>query len=687
MERVVMIFVSIMLVVGILGCSQVDRYTLVFENPKDGEIITNESLRIVIRVLGELKTEDDVKIVMNDSTIYVSKLKEQIDFETQITEKTNKLEVIISRDGAEITRRSIMFSFRKPLIQVKAKKKEKYRAVRLSGIKKYEEIKPEVGVSLIKEPKEEREYIHSVSLDILNEKPVGYFKDVIVITYRVNVFKDIADKVLDYVKGVYVEISDEMDNKVFKEFFREPGMTLELDISKVPTGSYSLTVRAEDKEGRTYESSRWVRVDKTPPKVIIENLTNNSVVRGSYSFSIIPEDPSGILSFSAEIDQQKLTYRTINNKITFTFDSTKIKNGISEVKITVSDKLTNVFVTNIKVFIDNWFEKVVDNTPGAGFNVSAFVDEDETVYIAYYNILSKVLMFAYKTKSMDNWFIETVDKTQDSGKYPSIFVDRFGRIHIAYTYINEKWDDEDLKYAIKEGKDWNTMVLDSQDKAGRYTSIVVDSKGIPHISYYNYTVGSLRYMTYNIKMNRWEVSVPDSYENVGSDTSIDLFQDTIHIVYLDNANGDLKHCYKRIEDTDVGWKFEVIDSEGKVGYYAKMKIDKNGNIHVAYYDATQKALKYAVKSGNVWKISVIDKNDDPGRFVSLYVDKNGNIHISYFVKDREEIRYAFFDGRSWDIQTVVSGKAGGWSSVVVVEDKPMIFFYDQKSNNLKVLVK
>jgi hypothetical protein len=188
-------------------------------------------------------------------------------------------------------------------------------------------------------------------------------------------------------------------------------------------------------------------------------------------------------------------------------------------------------------------------------------------------------------------------------------------------------------------------------------------------------------------MNRWEAAVPDSYENVGSDTSIDIdTNNVIHIVYLDNANGDLKHCYKGIGEADVHWKFEIIDNEGKVGYYAKMKIDKDNNIHVVYYDSTHKALKYAVKRGEKWTISTIDKNDDPGRFNSIFIDSNNNIHISYFVEQNKEIRYARYDGKTWKIETVIKGRAGGYSSIIFT-NRPIIFFYDESSGSLKLVTK
>lgn len=668
---------------------QLISYSVSFLSPGSGEVVTNESLEVIVRLEGRFLGDERVKVLLNKGIVFLSAPKEEIRFTTQVFDITNFLECVVEREGSEVIRKGIYFFLFKPKVTKKIRR-VKYKHVKVRGLKKYEEVIQQLELPPVLpeiEEKRESEYISSVSLEVLDELGVGYFRDSIKVEYKVNFLEEFGEKAIEYLKGVYLEITDARDRKLFSEYFREPGLALDLDVSDIPSGVYVLTVRAEDVNGKVFEASKWVKIDKIPPRVFIEGLTNNTIVRGSFEFLSRFEDEAGILDFSAYIGRDKLSFRKGKDGAVFFFDSTKFKNGYYQILLSVIDRVSNVFTTNIQVIIDNWVEEVVDSSLGSGFHLASFIDEGNNLYLAYHNLVTRNLVFAQKLATSEKWLIEVVDKEVDTGKYPSIFVDRFGRVHISYTYVNEKWDDEDLRYAVKEGKEWKILSLDQQDKAGRYTSIVVDERGVPHISYYNYTVGSLRYITYSIRMGRWEVSVPDSYENVGSDTSIGIYNNVVHIVYLDNANGDLKYCRKGIEETEVGWKFEVIDSEGKVGYYANMKISKTGDIHVAYYDSSLKALKHAVRTKDGWKITVIDKKDDPGRFVSLFLDQDGNPHISYFVQSRKEIRYAFFDGKKWEVQTVVSEKAGGCSSIVVLGGKPVIFFYDSVANKLKMMKK
>ncbi|WP_218185273.1 BNR repeat-containing protein [Methanogenium cariaci] len=55
---------------------------------------------------------------------------------------------------------------------------------------------------------------------------------------------------------------------------------------------------------------------------------------------------------------------------------------------------------------------------------------------------------------------------------------------------------------------------------GQYTSLALDSSGHPHISYYDFTKGDLKYAFWNGDV--WENTTVDSEEYVGSYTSLAL---------------------------------------------------------------------------------------------------------------------------------------------------------------------
>ena len=660
--------------------------------PYDNQVFTTNKVEVSFTVQ-EIRENLFVNVRVNGNLVYKKDLILTNNIVVELDKPTNIILVeFVDSNNDIVFSKEITVFYNKPETKGVEKRKVVVKPVRAKK-PKYSEVAKKMEESIKEQlPKieEVREsiYIASVSIDLKDDLGLNTFKDLIVLKYIVNISEEFKNKsILDILKGVEVEISDVSGNIVFNQELREPQATFEIKTSKLPTGSYILTVRAIDVNGRAYESSKWINIDSTPPTLSIGSLTNNMIVRDVFSFQVEAKDDSGVSEVYSSMNESKLEYTKKGNVYVFTFNSRGYQNGRYTIQVYAKDRLGNEARTNFVILIDNWIEYVVDGNSGAGFHVDSFLDNDGGIHLAYYNSVKKSLFYAYNQGDLTNWKIQLVDSRPDSGKYSSIYVDRFGRIHIAYTYINERWDDEDLRYAVYDGKNWNIKTLDEQDKAGRYTGIVVDDRGVPHISYYNYTVGSLRYMTYNIKMDRWEASVPDSYENVGSDTSIDLdSKNVVHIVYLDNANGDLKYCYKGIEEADAYWKFEIIESDGKVGYYAKMKIDKNNNIHVVYYDATQKALKYAVKKGDNWIKMIVDKNDDPGRFNSIFVDSNFNVYVSYFVEKTKEIRYAVYDGKAWKIETVVRGRAGGWSSVMFKE-KPIIFFYDVNSNSLKLVTK
>ena len=81
------------------------------------------------------------------------------------------------------------------------------------------------------------------------------------------------------------------------------------------------------------------------------------------------------------------------------------------------------------------------------------------------------------------------DEIDDIGWYTSLALDSNGHPHISYyDYTNG-----DLKYAIWTGSSWNIESVDTDGNVGRYTSIALDNNDNPYISYYDYSKGDLKY--------------------------------------------------------------------------------------------------------------------------------------------------------------------------------------------------
>ncbi|MBD3400862.1 MAG: hypothetical protein GF399_11115, partial [Candidatus Coatesbacteria bacterium] len=76
------------------------------------------------------------------------------------------------------------------------------------------------------------------------------------------------------------------------------------------------------------------------------------------------------------------------------------------------------------------------------------------------------------------WAFQWVDKHSSIG-YSSLVLDSSGNPHISY-FDSTNYD---LKYAAWNGASWVIETVDSTGDVGRYTSLALDSYGSPSISY------------------------------------------------------------------------------------------------------------------------------------------------------------------------------------------------------------
>jgi len=170
--------------------------------------------------------------------------------------------------------------------------------------------------------------------------------------------------------------------------------------------------------------------------------------------------------------------------------------------------------------------------------------------------------------------------------------------------------------------DWHRFILESGSCSEN--AICLDSNDRPHILYYNYGVGVIRYAS-------WDGSK---------------------------------------------WIYETISDDGKwYGALLSMAFDKNDIPHISFYEWNYADLMYGYKEGDKWIIQIIDNEDDSGLSNSIALDSKGYPHIAYVHSVysnpyREELKYAYFDGTKWDIEVVDSEmKSEGDNCSIALDSK------------------
>jgi hypothetical protein len=301
----------------------------------------------------------------------------------------------------------------------------------------------------------------------------------------------------------------------------------------------------------------------------------------------------------------------------------------------------------------------------------------------------------------------TVDFQGVVGAYSSLVLDSSSNPHISYFDSSHGA----LKYAIWNGV-WNSQTVDattavgaSSASVGTYSSLALDSKGYPHISYINYTNFNTGYLTINsslvfgdLKYAWWDGT---SWKNQTVDFGVGGYVDSYcslaidssgkpHILYYSSngSNGNLRYA----SWTGSSWTTETVDSKGTTGF-SSLTMDSAGNPYITYFDSNGN-LKYATKTNTGWNLQIVDYSvvihSWGGSNCRIILDSNGIPHIGYWKEANSDssngLMYAFWNGTGWNIETVDTvnvvgyGSVGGWSSLALDSNGyPHISYVDQNS--------
>jgi hypothetical protein len=156
----------------------------------------------------------------------------------------------------------------------------------------------------------------------------------------------------------------------------------------------------------------------------------------------------------------------------------------------------------------------------------------------------------------------------------------------------------------------------------------------------------------------------------GSWLSMDVMPDgSPAIAYYDATDGGLGFAIATIEDDGaVSWAREEVDGylnednldTGDRGKYASMKISADGTVWIVYQDVALGTLRYAVRGDGGWTSDIADvgggSSSDAGYFASLALDSDGNPVAVHYDNKQQNLRITRWIGSGFTAEVLAEGE-------------------------------
>jgi len=259
-------------------------------------------------------------------------------------------------------------------------------------------------------------------------------------------------------------------------------------------------------------------------------------------------------------------------------------NSTNETFVSAFDATTSSLV--FASIAGNNYTKVLDSSSNAGNYSSIAVNNyTNTIVISYYDQPNANLRIAVNHSGNSAWQTSNVDTGGDVGQYSNIVT---GYANDSYSILYYDATGSALKQAVKWGPSASvTRTLDSGGDVGKWPSQAMMGANW-YAAYYDQANGNLKYMSHIGSAGSAPVVVDGSGSvDVGQYTSIGINSTGVPFIsYYDVTNGYLKLAWN-----DSGWKNVTLDSTGDVGKFTSLKIDSNDVVYISYYDVTNGNLK------------------------------------------------------------------------------------------------
>ena len=250
-----------------------------------------------------------------------------------------------------------------------------------------------------------------------------------------------------------------------------------------------------------------------------------------------------------------------------------------------------------------------------------------------------------------------------------------------------------------------STTIDSNDNAGVYNSIALDSNGYRHVTYSSQPSGSARTLMYATDASGTWVSITlDSTGSVGTSPRIVIdSDDNIHITYFraDSGNKGIKYatCSSSCSSVSSWTNSKIISfTTTSTTQYLTLSIDSNDDLHLIYFEGPHSSgnLKYATCSSSCatessWTNITIDGTSQAGYGgIDLVIDSSDHLHVAYSLYSTRDLQYITCSSSctsvsSWtNLSIDSSGQVGRMPSIAVDSNDDLhISYYDDTGSGLK----
>lgn len=281
------------------------------------------------------------------------------------------------------------------------------------------------------------------------------------------------------------------------------------------------------------------------------------------------------------------------------------------------------------------------------------------------------------------------DTTGNAGYWSSVRLDSKGVPHISFFFNSQ------LRYVSRNGNTWLREIIQvpggGVSEAGVFSSIDLDSTDSPYIAHQGW--GPQRpFFTRRQTNGAW--TIPEQIEpQVGSVSNgwglkLKVFHGGPRVAYGDNAATGAPFI-KYAEKTVSGWNVQTVSALGsvpdQVSHDLGFDVSQTGIPHIATVSRSAPySLRYFTRSGANWiteRVDTLAGGGSTGLSPSLILDATGVPHISYFDQANVDLKYARRTGGTWSVETVdATGNTGNFSEILIQPNgQPAVAFLEYAS--------